>query len=308
MSETTEFMQEMQESQQPYAMASEPSMSFRAEGYDYDHEVLVTLPASHPVSPDRSYPVVWAMDGVVMHRLVAGIVDMYTFGQRMPETIVVSVGHASEQGMAGFAKREFDLHPPGSIFGDDELAKSILTEGAGAAFEEMSAGFKGDRFLDFLIDQLRPELSERYRMNGDHALMGHSSGGYFTGYALFARPGGFGRYLIGSGTHPQTLDMEAAYAESHDDLQARVFVGCGADEVNNLEMAASRLVSRSVFLAENLRMRRYPSLALKTQLYADRDHITVIPPMFADGLQFLYADAAEELVPLLAKDEAGAQT
>lgn len=302
MSETTEFMQEMQESQQPYAMASEPPLSFRAKGYDYDHEVLVTLPASHSVAPDRSYPVLWAMDGVMMHRLVAGIVDMYTFGQRMPEMIVVSVGHASEQGVAGFAKREFDLHPAGSIFGDDPLAEGILAAGEGAAIAEMSADFKGDRFLDFLVEQLRPELTERYRMNGDHALMGHSSGGYFTGYALFARQGGFGRYLIGSGTHPRTLDMEAAYAESHDDLPARVFVGCGADEVNNLEMAASRLVSRSVFLAENLRMRRYPSLALKTQLYADRDHFTVIAPMFADGLEFLYADAAEQLTALLAKD------
>ena len=290
----------MQDTATPYSMASEPPLSFRAEGYDYDHEVLVSLPPSHSVAPDRSYPVVWAMDGVLAHRLIVGIVDMYTLGQRLPEMIVVSVGHASAEGMAGFSKREFDLHPAGSMFGDDELAKSILTQGEGGVFEEMSADFKGDRFLDFLIDQLRPELTERYRMNGDHALMGHSSGGYFTGYALFARVGGFGRYLIGSGTHPQTLDLEAAYAESHDDLPARVFVGCGADEVNNLEMAASRLVSRSVFLAENLRMRRYPSLALKTQLYADRDHFTVIPPMFADGLQFLYADEAEKLTPLLA--------
>ena len=300
MSESMEFLEEMQQNPQPYAMASEPPLSFRAEGYDYDHEVLVSLPASHGVSPDRSYPVVWAMDGVLMHRLVVGILDMYTLGQRLPEMIVVSVGHPSEEGVAGFAKREFDLHPAGSIFGDDDLARSILTQGEGGAIEAMSADFKGDRFLDFLIDRLRPELTERYRMNGDHALMGHSSGGYFTGYALLKRPGGFGRFLIGSGTHPRTLELEAAYAASHDDLPARVFVGCGAGEVNNLEMAASRLVSRSVFLAENLRMRGYPSLALKTQLYADRDHFTVIPPMLADGLQFLYADEAEKLTPLLA--------
>ena len=300
MSEEVDLSKLMEGSDVPYAMSSEPPLSFRAEGYDYDHEVLVTLPPSHSVSPERSYPVLWAMDGIMMHRLVVGIVDMYNLGQRMPEMIVVSVGHSADQGMAGFAKREYDLHPAGSIFGDDELAESILTAGAGSDFPEMSADFKGDRFLDFLIEQLRPELTERYRMNGDHALMGHSSGGYFTGYALFARPGGFARYLIGSGTHPQTLEMEAAYAASHDDLPARVFVGAGAGEVNNFEMAASRLVSRSVFLAENLRLRRYPSLALKTQLYADRDHFTVIAPMFADGLQFLYADAAEKMTPLLA--------
>lgn len=47
-------------------------------------------------------------------------------------------------------------------------------------------------------------------------------------------------------------------------------------------------------------MRKYPSLALRTQLYANRDHFTVVPPMFADGLQYLYGDHAESLTPLLA--------
>ena len=42
-----------QDSIVPCAMASEPPLYFRMEGYDYDHEVLVTLPASYPVSPDQ---------------------------------------------------------------------------------------------------------------------------------------------------------------------------------------------------------------------------------------------------------------
>jgi hypothetical protein len=42
-------------------------------------------------------------------------------------------------------------------------------------------------------------------------------------------------------------------------------------------------------------MRQYPSLALKLQLYAERDHITVLPPLFADGLEHIYADEVEKL-------------
>ena len=298
MSDQADLEKMLGDSSTPYAMASEPPLTFRAQGYDYDHEVLVTLPRSFTVAPDRSYPVLWAMDGALMHMFVAGLVNMYTFGGRLAEMIVVSVGHSSDQGMAGLGKREFDLHPAGSMFGDDELGEKTLTAGMGAGIAEMSAQFKGDAFLSFLIDQLRPALAERYRMNDDHALMGHSSGGYFTGYALFARPGGFSRYLIGSGTHPHTLQLEADYAASRDDLPARVFLGAGAKEAGNLEMAASRIISRTVHFAENLRMRQYASLALKTQLYTDLDHFTVVPQMFADGLQFLYAD--EDLRPLLA--------
>ena len=166
MSDETDLTQMLQDSDVPYAMASEPPLSFRAEGYDYDHEVLVTLPASHSVSPDRSYPVLWAMDGALMHALIAGIVNVYTVGRRMPETIVVSVGHASAQGMAGLFKREYDLHPPGSLIGDDDLSERTLTAGNGSAVLELSAHFKGDKFLAFLIDQLRPVLTQRYRMNG----------------------------------------------------------------------------------------------------------------------------------------------
>lgn len=81
----------------PYSMASEPPLSFRADAYDYDHEVLVTLPASYSVSPDRAYPVLWAMDGAMMHMAVAGIVNMYAFGAQLPEMIVASVGRSSEQ-------------------------------------------------------------------------------------------------------------------------------------------------------------------------------------------------------------------
>ena len=56
-------------------MASEPPLSFRAEGYDNDHEVLVWLTRSYPVSLDRPYPALWAMDGAAHHMIIAGIVN-----------------------------------------------------------------------------------------------------------------------------------------------------------------------------------------------------------------------------------------
>lgn len=174
MSDEVDFEALLQDSAAPYAMASQPAASFRARGYDYDHEVLVTLPPSYDVSPQRSYPVVWAMDGALLHMLVAGIVNVYGLGQRVPEMIVVSVGHSSEQGMAGFAKRGIDLYPPGSMFGDDALSERTVTASSvGRAVIAQAPHFKGNRFLDFLIDQLRPALAKQYRMSGDHALMGH---------------------------------------------------------------------------------------------------------------------------------------
>ena len=159
----------------PYAMSWEEPIAVRAEGYDYDHEVLVALPPSYHVSPERSYPVLWSMDGAMAFSMTAGIVNLYTLGARIPEIIVVGVGHPSEEGMAGLGKRTFDLFPPGSV---------------------------------------------------------------------------------------------------------------------------QRLVSRTTLLAENLRLRGYPGLDLRTRLYTDRDHITVMPLIIADGLQHVYADLIADLPQL----------
>lgn len=64
-------------------------------------------------------------------------------------------------------------------------------------------------------------------------------------------------------------------------------------------MSAQRIVSRTLLFAENLLLRRYPSLPLQTRLYRDRDHFDVLPVIIGDGLKRVYADAAEELEPPL---------
>ena len=279
----------------PYAMSWEEPAHVRAEGYDYDHEVLIALPPSYHTSPERSYPVLWSMDGAMAFAMTAGIVNLYTLGTRIPEIIVVGVGHPSGEGMAGLGKRTFDLFPPGTVVADEGVAAEYMREEFGLDFATMEPLLKGDRFLDFLVDRLRPLLSEQYRMAGDHTLWGHSAGGAFAGYALLARPGAFDRFIIGSGTNGLTIELEAAYAGEHDDLDAKVFFGMADGEINNPGLSAQRLVSRTSLLAENLRLRGYPGLDLHTRLYTDRDHITVMPLIIADGLQHVYADLIADL-------------
>ncbi len=282
-----------------YAMSQLAPMRFRAEGYDYDHEVLVALPATYGALPEKRYSVLWAMDGALLFDMTVGLVGFYAAGNRIPELIVVGVGHPSEEGLAGLGKRTIDLFPPETSLWEAGPARDYMRKQMSSAGLDPDtnpfADAKGDRFLDFLIDQLRPALSEKFRMADDHALFGHSAGGAFTGYALFARPAGFDRYIVGSGTNGLTLGMEADYAAEHDDLAARIFIGAGDLEANNLAMSAQRIVSRTVLFAENLLLREYPSLALETRLYRDRDHFDVLPIIIGDGLKSVYADEAAKL-------------
>lgn len=278
----------------PYAMSWEEPVCVRAEGYDYDHEILVALPRSYHVYPKRRYPVLWSMDGAMVFALTSGVVNLYTVGRRMPEIIVVGVGHRSEDGMLGLGNRTFDFFPPGSVWPDPDLGSRYM-RGMGFNFEMALPFLSGDRFLDFLVDELRPSLAEKYRMADDHALWGHSAGGAFVSYALLARPGAFGRLIIGSGTNGLTIALEAEYAKDHDDLAAKVFIGMADGEINNTPLCAQRLVSRTTLLAENLRLRGYPNLDLRTRLYTDRDHFTVMPIIIGDGLQHVYSDLIDRM-------------
>ena len=282
-----------------YAMSQEPPIYLRADGYDYDHEILVALPATYQAQPDKLYPVLWAMDGALLFDLTVGLVNFYSAGNRFPEMIVVGVGHRREEGMAGLMKRTADLFPPGSQLTDEGAAADYMREVQAEFGLDPDAdpfeGVQGDMFLDFLIDDVRSALAQKYRMADDHTLFGHSAGGAFTGYALFARPGAFSRYIIGSGTNGLTITLEQEFARQQDDLDAKVFIGAGDLEANNLGMAAQRIVSRTILFGENLLLREYPSLRLQTRVYRDRDHYTVLPLIIGDGLKFVFAEEAAQL-------------
>lgn len=280
----------------PIGLSREEPKAFRAAGYEYDHEVLIALPPSYHVTPDRSYPVLWAMDGSLFFDLIIGLLTVGITGSRYPEMIVVGIGHPRCEGLEGLAKRTFDLWPPGSNVADGP-AKGYLDAHLAPdnSAESIFDGVKGDEFLAFLVDQLRPVLAEQYRMNDDHVLFGHSAGAAFAGYALFARPGSFQRYILGSCTNELTIKLEATHAATHDDLAAHVFLSAGDREANNALLAAQRMVSRTILLAENLLLRQYPSLRLRTRVYTGGDHYSIIPRVISEGLEFVFAPEISQL-------------
>ena len=65
----------------------------------------------------------------------------------------------------------------------------------------------------------------------DKTLLGDSSGGHFGLYALLTEPGSFQRYVVGSSSlgygEKALFKLESAYAEAHQELPARLFLGIG---------------------------------------------------------------------------------
>lgn len=204
-------------------MSIEPAIALRTAAFDWDYEVQVALPASYGVMPDKRYPVLWLTDGPLLLPLAVGLMNTLVVGGLAPEMIVVGVGCPSEAGVTEFGRRRaIDFAPPG---------KSMYFDGPGADYFRKLGMPEGgaqqaDDLLAFLVDEVRPSLSRTYRLEDDHTLVGHSGGGMFASYALFARPGAFRGYIIGSpssnAADRAAFRLEADYAAANTDLEADV--------------------------------------------------------------------------------------
>lgn len=122
--------------------------------------VQVALPASHAMTT-RPYPVIVVLDGESLFGAAVAMSAALTASGQMPESIVIGLPNT---------QRLRDLTPPGL-----SVSGSSLTEG-------------GDRFLDFIEQELLPVVAARFRGAGPVVLIGHSSGGVLATYAAATRP------------------------------------------------------------------------------------------------------------------------
>ena len=143
-----------------------------------------------------------------------------------------------------------------------------------------------DRFLDFLENTLWPELAARYPIRDDaRGLAGHSLGSLLVLYALFQCKPCFNRFLASA----PSLWWDDRSLLSHADrlqstgvaLPARVFLGVGVNDTpsmtGDLDLLENQLVARP-----------FPQLEVTSRRFAGRDHYTVLPDAFGEGLRALF--------------------
>ena len=201
-------------------------------------------------SADRaSMPVVYVLDGESRFQVVLDIVR-----QSGSHAIVVAIGNE--------ANRAIDYVPP-----------NTCTPGGGGEIA----------FLNFIRLELTPTIEAT--VGGDPArrvLLGHSHGGSFVLYALFAQAPGthhFSAYLASDASiacmSPTVYGWEATYHAQYTALPVRLHISYAANAENGP-------------FAQLLASRQYVGLALAAQFYAG-GHIGMIPAAFTDALRFASA-------------------
>jgi hypothetical protein len=124
-------------------------------------KIDIVLPSSFASSaPGRRYPVIVVLDGEASLPALAAVADELARNGQIPESILVAIENSD---------RLRDLTPPGL-----SVSGSSLQEG-------------GDRFLDFVEQELLPEVDRQFRGAAPRVLIGHSSGGILATYAAATR-------------------------------------------------------------------------------------------------------------------------
>jgi hypothetical protein len=222
------------------------SMTARSNGATYPLYIYL------PPDSDRdraSLPVIYALDGDTRFTALAGIVDGLN-----ARVIVVGIGND--------ARRSTDYVPP----------NFCTTNGGGQA-----------AYFDFIRLELTPYIEAN--IGGDpkrRVLWGHSHGGSFVFYALFAQNAGshhFSTYLPADASiacmSTTAYGWEDSYAASNAALPVRLDVSYADNPLN------------APFVTQ-IQSRGYGALTLASSYYPG-GHIGMIPAAFSNAVSFVLA-------------------
>ncbi|WP_395699906.1 alpha/beta hydrolase [Aquabacterium sp.] len=222
--------------------------SLAAQGNGTTYGINLYLPPAS-AGPRSALPVLYALDGETWFDIMVAIVEA--------QGLAVIIAAINSGGL-----RNRDFVP----------ANSCTTGGGGqAAFFDVMRG----ELLPFIEAQVGGDPRQRL-------LFGHSHGGSFVLYALFAQPPGthaFKAYLsvdASIGCMPETVQgWEQAYAAAHAELPVRL----------HLSSASAGNAQANVAFGQVLEQRHYARLALRQQVY-NGTHGGIVPQALSEGLAF----------------------
>jgi predicted alpha/beta superfamily hydrolase len=262
-------------------------MSLRSDINGSDYGLRIRLPQSYAHGEGR-YPVMVVLDAEFMFYTASELSQLEAMwshaplgeeARTVPEVIVVSVALPSDP--PNPFRRNFEYMPPCS---DEDFTPSL------AAYLERIKAMLGrgpefggaSTFLQVLRDEILSAIDANYRTDtSKRILVGASASGCFGAFALLTQPELFTAYIIVSpGPAEEIFRMEAAWANAHDDLPARVLLTVGEKEIGD----PLTIFGNTVRLSEALSGRGYPSLRLQTWIVPGATHIQAAAPSISRGV------------------------
>ena len=143
---------------------------FKSNILNEERTVVVQLPKSYQAEPDKTYPVIYRLDGAGNVPLITSVIERLQHDNAAPEVIIVAIENT---------KRLRDLYP------------TVNEEPGGP----VGFGGGGKQFLDFFEQELIPLIAQKYRTHDYKVIGGASAAGVFALYAMTEKPTLFQAHL-----------------------------------------------------------------------------------------------------------------
>lgn len=198
------------------------------------------------------YPVLFILDG---HRLTKKpyekTFDRLAQNDEVPD--VIMVGIANNVGITRTSRvRDF----------------SLSEEGA-------------QNFLKFIKQEVIPFVDKHFRTNGRRILLGHSSAGLFTLFALFSDPGLFRGYVSScpalSAGDEMVFDMARAFVKRSKFANNYLFIGIGEEDYSGITSFTEKIVAL-------LQSQIHGGLIWEYHKYPGEDHYSTPFRAFHEGV------------------------
>ncbi|MDB5231239.1 MAG: hypothetical protein JWN76_2044 [Chitinophagaceae bacterium] len=234
-----------------------------------DRKIYIQTPSY--MKMNETYPVLYLLDAEAQMAMVAGQVQYMSESYPIiPGLIVVGIANTD---------RMRDLTPTHSILGadgkPDTSANSVGRNSGG-----------GEKFLQFIKEELMPFIEGRYPTAPYKILAGHSLGGLTAVHAMVNHPGMFNSYIALSPSlqwDNQNLLKQVTKEFRNDKNPGQLLFFSDASEDAYFHQNIVKLDSV-------MRQKNIPNSRVKYSAYPGETHVSEPIKGFYDGLRFIYPD------------------
>jgi hypothetical protein len=233
-----------------------------------NYVIQVGLPNGYARS-DKSYPVLYVLDGDKSFGMTKEITDWLTFTSEIRNIIIVGISYGKGAN-SWWEKRTRDF----TQYKDT------------AYYYYPNAGGAGN-FLSFIKNEVFPVVNKNYRTLPDsNAIVGLSFGALLCSYVLFTQPDMFKSYIIISPSlffnNNSILITEAEYFRNHKELNKTIFMAYGSLDNNDW------VINPTTELIRIIQAHNYQGLKFTQQVFKGETHISVFPVALTHGLKVVF--------------------
>ncbi|MEW4528087.1 alpha/beta hydrolase-fold protein [Maioricimonas sp. JC845] len=246
--------------------------------------------------PEHGWPVVYHTDGQRSFAVLVAAVEGQSRDHR--PAVVVGIGYPEDDPAELRRRRTFDLTPP---------ADREWLDTAARPFADLETG-GCDRFLAFIVDELKPEIERRFPIDRRRqTLFGHSFGGLFTLHTLLTRPERFQTFVASSPSlwwnAGSLIEQERAFLHrfAGKELNARLLLTVGAEELSPPDrrernkppaFRARTDIGNASQVSQRLQAANIAGLQVEFRELPDAHHGSAELPAAALGMRFALSENA----------------